>query len=357
LGRAKFAIAALVVIASLALIAVLAPARASAATCTVSGSTLTFALSGESASLRVAGGKVSMGGANCAGRPTAAEVSNIVVTGGTGAEALTISDAASLAPGLGAEAAPGKAEIEIVVDLGAGADEVSFTGSNGNDSYVAGFNGVNVNADDDADITLTGVETLAFDGGAGNDTLSAGGNASTGAQLSTKLRITGGIGNDALTGGTRSDVFVHEAGADVIRGGAGLDTADYSAATAPIIVTVGGRANDGSAGEQDDIGGDVEIVKGGSGNDSIAGSIGRNTLIGGAGNDKLWGLAGIDVLRGGGGNDVVIGGPAADLLFGDAGADTFYATVLVRDKLFGGIGIVRSRADSIDARFSVEKKF
>ena len=48
---------------------------------------------------------------------------------------------------------------------------------------------------DDADITVANVELLGLDGGSGNDTLSAGGDASTGAQASFLLRISGGIGS------------------------------------------------------------------------------------------------------------------------------------------------------------------
>lgn len=61
-----------------------------------------------------------------------------------------------------------------------------------------------------------------------------------------------------------------------------------------------------------------------SGNDSITGTDGADTLDAGAGNDKLYGLAGNDTLSGGEGNDLIEGGAGADNIGGGAGNDTIY---------------------------------
>jgi Ca2+-binding RTX toxin-like protein len=330
---------------------------AQAANCTVNGTALTFTLAAnEAATLRVAGQRIGIAGANCQGNPGAADVSSITVTGSTGAEKLTVTDPASLAPGVGAE--PGStAEIELSVDLGAGNDELLFTGGTGNDTYVAGANGIDVNNDDDADYTLANVELIGFDGGAGNDTLSGGGDASTGGASSLLLRLAGGIGDDSLTGSTRSDAFVQEAGADTYRGGAGADSVSYAAATATVVVTVGSGANDGTVGEKDNVAWDVETVRGGAGNDVLTGTGSRQLLYGNAGNDRLSGGNGNDLLRGGAGNDILTGGAGTDSMFGDAGADRFFALDRVRDVLAGGLGVDRARADRIDSKSSVEGTF
>jgi Ca2+-binding RTX toxin-like protein len=58
-----------------------------------------------------------------------------------------------------------------------------------------------------------------------------------------------------------------------------------------------------------------------SGNDSVTGGAGADTLSGGDGNDSLAGGSGGDSLAGGAGNDTLIGGAGGDSLYGDAGTD------------------------------------
>ena len=77
---------------------------------------------------------------------------------------------------------------------------------------------------------------------------------------------------------------------------------------APIAASIDGVANDGEAGEGDNIATDVESIVGGSAGDTLTGGAGNETLIGGAGNDTLSGLAGDDVLDGGAGADHLDGG-------------------------------------------------
>lgn len=328
-----------------------------AATCAVSGTNLTFTLaSGENATLRTAGRRVGISGVNCQGRPGADEVATIIVNGAGGNETLTIDDGASLAPGVGAE--PGSiAEIEVTVDLGAGTDAVRLTGTAANDIYVAGTNGIDVNNDDDADVMYGNVERIGLDGDGGNDTLSAGGDPSTGTAVTLRTAIVGGAGNDTMRGGTRADIFLHEAGADVMYGGAGNDTASYAAAPARVVVSVGNRVGDGLVGEKDNVASDIEVVRGSAFGDRLTGHSGRNTLYGLGGNDVISGASGIDVLRGGPGADTLTGGLGADTLHGEAGADSFYSKDGIRDRLYGGAGVDRSRADRVDLRVGVERTF
>lgn len=146
-------------------------------------------------------------------------------------------------------------------------------------------------------------------GGTGNDSLS-------GNELDN--RLTGGAGNDTLSGGGGDDVFDEGStgsGQDVFSGGAGVDRVDYGARTAALAVSLDGVANDGLAGELDNVGSDVEAVTGGSGNDTLTGSeAGAELFDGMAGDDTLSGLGGNDTLSGGPGNDTLLGGAGDDIL-------------------------------------------
>ena len=106
-----------------------------------------------------------------------------------------------------------------------------------------------------------------------------------------------------LAGGPADDRLVNSSSANRFAGAAGTDTVDYSAVTAALTVRLDDAANDGPAGQNDDVRGDVETVIAGSGADTLVGSGSANRLEGGDGADTLRGGAGRDVLLGGGGPD------------------------------------------------------
>ena len=60
----------------------------------------------------------------------------------------------------------------------------------------------------------------------------------------------------------------------------------------------------------------MDVVDGGSGNDSLYGGGGGDILKGGAGQDSLYGNAGTDVLIGGDGNDLLMAGDGVNVLIG-----------------------------------------
>ncbi|HEY2406725.1 MAG TPA: calcium-binding protein [Polyangiaceae bacterium] len=178
------------------------------------------------------------------------------------------------------------------------------------------------------DLTATEADTVGADvedlvGGTGNDVL-------TGNTLAN--HIQGGDGDDLISGGpagtctTDLDLLDGENGndtfdqgaapdcGDTLTGGAGTDTVDYQGRSAALTITIDGAVNDGESGEKDNVKTDVEIVLGGSGNDSITGSANADELHGGPGNDTIFGAAGDDLLIGDSGNDT---------LNGEAGNDTF----------------------------------
>jgi Ca2+-binding RTX toxin-like protein len=152
--------------------------------------------------------------------------------------------------------------------------------------------------------------------------------------------IVGGSNSDTLTGNDTANMLVGgggddtlrgKLGADVLQGGLGWDTVTYGERTNPVTASIDGVANDGEAGEGDNVGADVENITGGSGNDTLTGDYRPNTLIGGNGNDKLYGAPvgtgyalGSDHLYGNDGSDLLYGGWAGttgDILDGGVGTD------------------------------------
>nr|BFE82533.1 hypothetical protein GCM10020093_051340 [Planobispora longispora] len=102
---------------------------------------------------------------------------------------------------------------------------------------------------------------------------------------------------------------------DVFSGGAGVDTAVYNDRIVRQIVSLDGVANDGSAGEGDNMRADVENVFGGALGDTLTGNGLANEIRGGQGDDTLTGRGGADTLSGGGGTDTC-NADAADTEFG-----------------------------------------
>jgi FtsP/CotA-like multicopper oxidase with cupredoxin domain len=167
----------------------------------------------------------------------------------------------------------GSAPAGVTVDLQSG----QAIGIDGTDSLAHRFNAVNGSPYGDR-----------ISGGTGADRLSGGGGADT---------LAGGAGNDALNGDDANDNLDGGPGADVTSGGAGTDTATYAPRTASVTVDIDGAADDGVAGEGDNVKTDVENLTGGSANDSLTGNAAtNNVLIGGNGADTLSGLGGIDTV-------------------------------------------------------------
>jgi Ca2+-binding RTX toxin-like protein len=233
---------------------------------------------------------------------------------------------------------------------------VTITGTNGPDT-ITGTNGDDViaaRAGNDVVFGLGGNDTVCL--GAGND------------------RLDGGPGNDTVFAQAAPD------GSDTIVGD-GSDTVSYSARTTPVNVSLDGVANDGAAGEHDNItnagviGGSAadtlgdpsatrHLLSGGPGNDTLSGNFltgdagddalthlsndGSGLLSGGDGNDTLTdngsarrsfltGDNGDDTILGGSGGDNLSGGTGDDLLVGGTGDDGLTGGA-GNDRLFGGFG-------------------
>jgi Ca2+-binding RTX toxin-like protein len=212
--------------------------------------------------------------------------------------------------------------LPLTISLGASDDlEQVVRGGSGADTIIGG-------PDRDSIFGSDGADTI--NGGPGNDTVDGAGDRDTVDGGAGEDTVHGGDGDDTLLGGSGDDTFPSVAGdgADAIDGGeGGQDVADYAARTVPLSLSLNGVADDGAAGEGDNLLG-IETILGGTTDDTITGDAFTNYLTGNAGNDAIDGGDGFDVLRGGDGNDTLIGRDAGfvrDDVARNLGADTAIA--------------------------------
>ncbi len=236
--------------------------------------------------------------------------------------------------------------------------QVFKTGS-GNDTFVKSFN--------------NRLGDFTIDGGGGSNTLDYSG-ATVGAQFdvahgnaysqfdATPVQVDHFTNIHIFIGGSGNDVFLGGPGNNVFDGGAGINTLDYSAVAAPdfsavapppVIEYTAGSAFNAFLGI--DYFANIQIFKGGSGNDTFArdfrSGLGNYSLDGGGGSNTLdyssaavgaqfdvaHGNAysqfdanpvqvdhftNIQIFIGGSGNDVFLGGPGNNAFVGGAGTDT-----------------------------------
>jgi len=125
----------------------------------------------------------------------------------------------------------------------------------------------------------------------------------------TLTNIEGLIGTnsgDTLAGGMGDQWFRGRGGSDILDGGVGSDTADYSMDPGAVTVNLAlGTATDGWGG-----------IWGLQGNDQL---ISIENLVGSQFNDTLTGDANANVIDGGNGNDTIKGGAGDDTLAGGPG--------------------------------------
>ena len=221
------------------------------------------------------------------------------------------------------------------VNGGAGFDTLVISGSTADNTLDVVFAGTAL-ISFEAGGTIQNLEAVTADLGAGADTLTYNptGAALTAASVTVNLstgqasgfaaitnieNVTGGSGADTLTGNANANTLIGGAGddtlnatvddvRDVFNGTTGVDTADYSAYSAGLTVTLNGAtaaivSGTGSTGANSDTVVNIDNFVGGSGNDTLTGDGLANALNGGAGNDTLTGGAGRDVMFGGADND------------------------------------------------------
>jgi Ca2+-binding RTX toxin-like protein len=225
---------------------------------------------------------------------------------------------------------------------GLGNDTLNGGGGNDTVEYSDHVTNVNINLNTGRATSTAELDLLSnFEnatGGAGNDRITGSSSANT---------LQGGDGNDTINGLDGADILVGNDGddeftmggapdgADTLYGGdipvdptppeegaGGFDTADYSGRTEAVSLSLDGAANDGEAGENDLIFGDIDRLLGGEGDDTLTGDQFANELIGNEGNDSLEGFEGDDTLRGNDGDDTLLAGDGADEVWGGQGIDT-----------------------------------
>lgn len=230
-------------------------------------------------------------------------------------------------------------------------------------------------------ITLTGGSgDDKLTGGDGDDTLNGG---------DGKDELNGTDGNDALHGDAGDDTLSGDGydgpGADLMDGGPGFDSVesewktDYDSRDT-VAVTLAGGADDGRAGEGDDLRSVEHVVSyaGGSftGTDgpddidinqntdasTVRGAGGDDRLDLNDGDDTVDGGTGADHIEGGNGHDHITGGPGADFIHGDEpqgecsyiyckppyGNDTIDARDGEVDQIACGVGNDVANVDELD---------
>lgn len=217
--------------------------------------------------------------------------------------------------------------------------------------------------DDEITVSFSGIKSLF--GGPGDDSIVVSGprmgarifgeegdDELTGGPLAD--HIAGGPGNDDINGRGGDDfidggaqVPVDVPNANIIRGGTGDDTIVGGLDTDFVFGGAGNDTISTFAGDDMAFGqlGD-DIIEGGGGSDMIAGNIGFDSIFGGFGDDEITGDLGGDEIDGGPGADqisgganadVIFGGPGNDFIRGDLGADSIEGGD-GNDELFGGMG-------------------
>jgi Ca2+-binding RTX toxin-like protein len=114
-------------------------------------------------------------------------------------------------------------------------------------------------------------------------------------------------------------------GADVLYGGADLDTVSYIGSAGAVTVDLLHSFASGGDAQNDSI----------DGFENAAGGQGADTLFGSDVANRLAGSGGADTIYGGGGNDIVSGGAHGDFLYGGLGLDT----VSYAGSLVGGVSV------------------
>ena len=179
------------------------------------------------------------------------------------------------------------------LDGGSGTgDTVDYTGSFAGVSVNVGTNAVS--GGDAAVDVITGFENAT--GSAFNDTLTGDGAANALTGNGGNDVLNGGAAADQLYGGDGDDTLTGGLGTDTMDGGAGIDLADYSTATAALLVNMTTLTFTGDA--AGDVLSNIEGIIASGMDDTLVGDTSANFFYGGAGNDSMSGGAGADTLDG-----------------------------------------------------------
>lgn len=206
--------------------------------------------------------------------------------------------AAAVPPDLSTEASVTKTGGKVIIDAGAGDDQISVT-----QNLKTGEVTVNVNG---AEQVFSGgdQDNLVIKAGEGNDRITVGEN------VTVKLTLEGQDGNDRIQVDnkvTTGQIIEGGDGRDILIGGGGMDYIN------------GSKGNDFIMGRDGN-----DVIYAGDGDDYVSGGKGDDYLEAGKGNDYVRGWDGNDNLSGGQGNDKLYGGNGNDVLYAGAGTDELF---------------------------------
>ncbi len=280
---------------------------------------------------------------------------------------------------------------------------VTLTGGNGNDSLTGTANADVINGGLGNDTIKAGSGNDSLSGGAGNDsingelgddflseTTTGNGNVTvtatqiqggtplgtdsyasitammfTGGALANKIdtklflgnvTLLGGDGADTLISGNGNDSLQGQGGNDFLTGGAGNDILDGGSGDVDRLIetfdtnwlltdtTLTGLGSDTlisfeQASLTGGAGGNTLDARGYTGNATLDGAAGADTIFAGTAASSLLGNAGNDLLIGNIGNDTLLGGNDTDTLFGNDGDDSLDAGGGNNDRVTGGNGL------------------
>jgi len=174
---------------------------------------------------------------------------------------------------------------------------------------------------------LGGADTI--DGGGGVDTVTY---AASAAGVNISLAAGAASGGDAdgdvlhnienVTGSAFDDTIEGDGGANVLVGGAGIDTLTYAHATAGVNVSLNLTTAQNTGGAGVDTVSQFENLIGTAFSDTLTGSSAANVLTGGSGDDSLVGGSGADTMVGGTGDDSYSVDSSGDVIVENAGEGT-----------------------------------
>lgn len=145
-------------------------------------------------------------------------------------------------------------------------------------------------------------------------------NANFQGRMTDNIGIAYGTTIENAIGGAGDDLLIGNDVANVLNGGAGIDTVGYVNATSGVSASLANQRGTSGAAKGDTLI-SIEALMGSNFEDVLDGSVRADTLSGMGGDDRLRGSSGNDTLSGGSGNDILDGGNDNDTLFGDAGDD------------------------------------
>lgn len=262
-----------------------------------------------------------------------------VVPGGAPSTFQVYDYTSELQPGTGCALTPDPFALLVITCSGV-TEGISLLTGGGSDFAFVLTDGIPVEAQSGEGDDIVVADTLAadvLDGGAGSDVLMGGSGAdrlsggegddhlagdfaSLGspepvgdaagrflARLTLRRQAEGGEADgDVIDGGPGDDILFGGAGPDVLNGGEDSDMVSYSDREEGVVVNLDGASGDGAEGENDTVGGDVENVVTGEGDDFVAGN-GDSQFFNTAGGDDVVDLGkGEDFADTGEGDDVVM---------------------------------------------------